>query len=70
MKSFFKRILGRVGLELRNFLIEKYETTRFFTILPHDKVNTIFDIGAHEGQFGIILLDFGYKGKKFYFVKR
>jgi len=35
--------------------------------LPHDKVNTIFDIGAHEGQFGIILLDFGYKGKNISF---
>ena len=32
-------------------------------MLSHHKVNTIFDIGANEGQFGVILRDFGYKGK-------
>jgi FkbM family methyltransferase len=63
MKSFFKRILRRVDLELRNFSIEKSENARFFTMLSHHKVNTIFDIGANEGQFGITLRDFGYKGK-------
>ena len=63
MKSFFKRILRRVDLELRNFSIEKSENARFFTMLSHHKVNTIFDIGANEGQFGVILRDFGYKGK-------
>ena len=63
MKSFFKRLLRRVDLELRNFSIEKSENARFFTMLSHHKVNTIFDIGANEGQFGVILRDFGYKGK-------
>ena len=63
MKSFFKRILRRVDLELRNFSIEKSENARFFTMLSHHKVNTIFDIGANEGQFGVNLRDFGYKGK-------
>jgi FkbM family methyltransferase len=63
MKSFFKKILRLVDLELRNFSIEKSENARFFTMLSHHKVNTIFDIGANEGQFGVILRNFGYKGK-------
>jgi len=63
MKSFFKRLLRRFDLEFRNFSIEKSENARFFTMLSHHKVNTIFDIGANEGQFGVILRDFGYKGK-------
>ena len=63
MKSFFKRLLRRVDLELRNFSIDKSENARFFTMLSHHKVNTILDIGANEGQFGVILRDIGYKGK-------
>ena len=63
MKSFLKKVLRRFDLELRNFSIEKSENARFFTMLSHHKVNTVFDIGANEGQFGVILRDFGYKGK-------
>ena len=33
MKSFFKRLLRRVDLELRNFSIEKSENARFFTLI-------------------------------------
>ncbi len=58
MKSFFKRLLRRVDLELRNFSIEKSENARFFTMLSHHKVNTIFDIGANEGQFWCYLEGF------------
>ena len=63
MKSFFKRLLHRFDLEFRNFTVEKSENARFFTMLSYHNVNTIFDIGANEGQFGVILRDFGYKGK-------
>ena len=67
MKSFFKRLLRRVDLELRNFSIEKSENARFFTMLSHHKVNTIFDIGANGGQLGVISRDFGCKGKNISF---
>ena len=67
MKSFFKRILRRVDLELRNISIEKSENARFFSMLSHHKVNTIFDIGANGVQFGVILRDFGCKGKNISF---
>jgi FkbM family methyltransferase len=63
MKSFFKRLLRRVDLEFRNFSVEKSENARFFSMLAFHKVNTIFDIGANEGQFGVNLRDIGYKGK-------
>jgi FkbM family methyltransferase len=63
MKSFFKRILQRFGLELRNFSVEKSENARFLTMLSYHQVNTIFDIGANEGQFGSMIRNFGYKGK-------
>ena len=63
MKSFFKRLLHRFDLEFRNFSVEKSENARFFTMLSYHHVNTIFDIGANEGQFGVILRDFGYRGK-------
>ena len=67
MKSFFKRLLRRADLELRNFSIEKSENARFFSMLSHHKVNTIFDIGANGVQFGVILRDFGCKGKNISF---
>jgi|GEM_PF-302016 len=63
MKSFFKRLLHRFDLEFRNFSVEKSENARFFTMLSYHNVNTIFDIGANKGQFGVILRDFGYKGR-------
>ena len=63
MKSFFKQLLRTFDLELRNFSIEKSENARFLTMLSYHDVNTIFDIGANEGQFGVNLRDFGYKGK-------
>jgi FkbM family methyltransferase len=63
VKSFFKRILHQFDLEFRNFSVEKSENARFLTMLSYHHVNTIFDIGANKGQFGIILRDFGYKGK-------
>ena len=63
MKSFFKRLLLRFNLEFRNFSVEKSENARFLTMLSYHNVNVIFDIGANEGQFGVILRDVGYKGK-------
>ena len=63
MKSFFKQLLRKFDLEFRNFSVEKSESARFLTMLSYHKVNTIFDIGANEGQFGVNLRDFGYKGK-------
>ena len=63
MKSFFKQLLRKFDLEFRNFSVEKSESARFLTMLSYHKVNTIFDIGANEGQFGINLRDFGYRGK-------
>ena len=63
MKSFFKQMLRRFDFEFRNFSVEKSENARFFTMLSYHRVNTIFDIGANEGQFGVILRDFGYRGK-------
>ena len=63
MKSFFKQLLRKFDLEFRNFSVEKSESARFLTMLSYHKVNTIFDIGANDGQFGINLRDFGYKGK-------
>ena len=44
MKSFFKRILRLVDLELRTFSIEKSENARFFSMLSHHKVNTILEM--------------------------
>jgi FkbM family methyltransferase len=32
-------------------------------MLSHHKVNTIFDIGANEGQFGVLLREIGFEGK-------
>ena len=63
MKSFFKQLLRKFDLEFRNFSVEKSENARFLTMLSCHNVNTIFDIGANEGQFGVNLRDFGYKGK-------
>ena len=67
MKSFFKRLLRRADLELRNFSIEKSESARFFTMLSHHKVNTIFEIGANGGPAWCYLPGFWLYRKKYFF---
>jgi|LWDU01.1.fsa_nt_gi hypothetical protein len=66
MKSFFKRILRRVDLELQNFSIEKSENARFFTMLSHHKVNTIFDISANGASLVLFCGILAVKEKKFF----
>ena len=63
MKSFFKRALRRFDLEFRDFSIEKSENARFLTMLAFHQVNTVLDVGANEGQFGVTLRNLGYEGR-------
>ena len=63
MKSFIKKILHRVGFELRRFSVEQSENARFISMLRTHNVNLIFDVGANAGQFGVLLREIGFDGK-------
>jgi FkbM family methyltransferase len=48
---------------LRRIGLEKIHHPSFVDLILHEKIATVFDVGANEGHFGVDLRERGYKGR-------
>ncbi|MBS0312071.1 MAG: FkbM family methyltransferase [Proteobacteria bacterium] len=62
-KSFFKRVIRRLGFDLRRYRPGSTDDAQFIAMLVIHRINLILDVGANRGQFGRQLRDAGYKGR-------
>lgn len=63
LKAFVKRIIRRLGFDIRRYNPASSESAQFMRMLSAHSVNLVFDVGANTGQFGHILRDAGYCGR-------
>ena len=61
MKKYIRIIFHFFGIEISFYRSESTREALFFKMLKEFDINTIFDIGANEGQFGGFIRDLGYK---------
>lgn len=61
IKRAFKKTFNRLGLDVHKISSNPY--LQLSTALDYFGINTIFDIGANEGQFSSELRSFGYQGQ-------
>lgn len=62
-KFLIKRLLRRLGFDLRRYRPEASEDAQLMAMLAAHQVNLILDVGANKGQFGRLLRNAGYKGR-------
>jgi len=62
MKKYIRIIFHFLGLEISFYRPDSTREALFFKMLKEFDINTIFDIGANEGQFGKFIRDLGYRG--------
>lgn len=63
MKSSLKRLLRKLGLEVRRYSPAHALDAVFMKTLLSHGVNVIFDVGANTGQYGKFLRENGYRGR-------
>lgn len=63
IRKSIRSILRSSGIEIIRANAVNSQRGQLARIINHSKSNIVFDIGANEGQFGIGLREFGYKGR-------
>jgi len=64
MKSAIRRMLRKVGYDIRRYHETTSETARLSRMLNYHKINLVLDVGANVGQFAISLRsDLAYRGR-------
>jgi FkbM family methyltransferase len=63
LKVMVKRILRRLGFDLRRYSPVAQEGAHRMIMLRKHGINLIFDVGANSGQFGKSLREEGYWGR-------
>jgi FkbM family methyltransferase len=63
LKPLIKRALRSCGFDLRRYAPSSSEGARLMAMLRAQQINTIFDVGANEGQFGAMLREEGFHGR-------
>ena len=63
LKPLIKRALRSCGFDLKRYAPASSEGARLMAMLRAQQINTIFDVGANEGQFGAMLREEGYQGR-------
>lgn len=62
-KSLTKRAIRSCGFDLRHYAPSSSEGARLMAMLRAQQIDTIFDVGANEGQFASMLREEGYRGR-------
>lgn len=62
MKKYIRLIFHFLRLEISYYRPESTSEALFFKMLKKFDINTIFDIGANEGQFGGFIRNLGFRG--------
>lgn len=62
MKKIIKSVI-RKTLRVFNLRLSFYNKSRFSKITDFFNINIVFDIGANKGQFGLEIIESGFKGK-------
>jgi len=63
MKNTVKSSFRRLGFKLERYLEINDDHAMFIKMLQTFKINSVFDVGANIGQFGVLLREIGYRGK-------
>lgn len=63
LASRLKCILRRFGIEARRYGVQTSPSAQLGKILTHLGIELVFDVGAHEGQYGQELRALGYTGR-------
>jgi len=63
LKSLIKGLFNRVGLDLSFKHPERLEGNRVFKFVKDLNLDVVVDVGANVGQFGVGLIDAGFKGR-------
>lgn len=62
-KFFIKRLLRRLGFDLRRYRPESSDEAQLIAMLAAHEVNLVLDVGANIGQFGRQLRNAGFRGQ-------
>ncbi len=63
LKSLSKRAIRSCGFDLRHYAPASSEGSRLMAMLRAQGIDTIFDVGANEGQFASMLREEGFQGR-------
>ena len=63
MKRLFKHILKYYGYEIRKPSLREDHLKRRMKLIDTYNINTILDVGANTGQYGIIMRAIGFNGR-------
>lgn len=63
LKGFVKRSLARFGYYLERFPRTHSLDAHLLRLLTTLKINCVFDVGAHRGEYGLQLRALGYRGR-------
>jgi FkbM family methyltransferase len=63
MKKLIQRLIRRTGYQLEKYPQPGLDVLKRFKIMGYCNINTLFDIGANNGQYASEMRQFGYKEK-------
>lgn len=63
MKSLAKKLVRRLGFDIRRYSPSTSEAAQLLRMLSAHRVNLVFDVGANAGQYGHHLREAGYNGQ-------
>ena len=63
MEALIKKLARYFGVDVRRYRPQTSDDARVQALLSFNRINTIFDVGAHVGQYARKIRSEGYKGK-------
>ena len=63
MKNFIKKIIYKLGFELKKYSVDSSYQARFKKMISFHNIDTVIDVGANIGQYGQELRRNGFQGK-------
>ena len=67
LKNFIKKTLRHYGFDVIRYNAYTSDEVHIQTIIRHFNIDTIFDVGANEGQYAMAIVDEGFQGKIYSF---
>jgi FkbM family methyltransferase len=62
LKHRLKNLAYRYGIEVNRYDPTVSAEARFFKVMETHRIDTVIDVGAHDGEYGHLLRRGGYKG--------
>jgi FkbM family methyltransferase len=62
-RQYIKAFARQYGYDVVKFLPERSDSAKLHAVFRHLKTDLVFDVGANEGQYGLMLREIGFAGR-------